>query len=187
MALLESIESKLHRNCIEILRLRLAVPARVRALQLKHEGQGGFISLTRSISAFSGNRCIRNLGTCSRFLKVFYSLWLIAVGATIYLPKPVAHAQSPTDFSISSRKIEDGWWCPESRRTIPHLQIGTADQIELSNSELISATLERANYRSLPPVENAIGYPPAWRSGLETRSVNPASLIQTELLPETFL
>src|SRR5262249_8731990 len=100
-----------------------------------------------------------------RFLTAIYSLWLIGVSGAICLPKLTAQAQqlSPAVFSINSRRIQNGWWCLGSRPTIPHLQIGTGDQIDLFNTALISSASEIENYRTISVLDDPAGTHPVTR------------------------
>ena len=139
-----------------------------------------------STSAFSANRVTNtvNVGIRKRFFTAFYSLWLIVLGGTICLPKLTAQAQllSTSEVSTSSRTIENGWWCPESRRTIPYLQLSTGDQIHLSNTALISPGPAIANYSSISLLDGPIGKHPAAGLGVGSQRVNPGPVLEAELL-----
>ena len=125
----------------------------------------------------------------NHLLRAAYALWLIIVSGTVCLPKLTAQAQqlSSAHFSIHPRSIQNGWWCLGSRRTIAHLQVGTGDQIDLLNTVLISSTPETENYRPISLLDDPIGNHPVARLAPESRGVNPGSLAEAELLPETLL
>lgn len=93
-------------------------------------------------------------------------------------------AQVPGNY----RAIDNGWWCPESRQSIPHLQISTGDQIHLSGAELISPAPEMANYRSVSLLDHSIGNHPGAGLRLGSQRLDPGPLLEAELsFQATFL
>lgn len=160
-------------------------------MEIQTLAKGELINLTDNMAALSLNRPAkaRNVVMLLQFLAAFSFLWLAALAGTICLSESTAQAQqlSAGDFSINSQKIEKGWWRPESRRAVPHLQIGTVDEIHLSNPELISPRREAANYRRISSDGEPIGIGPSPGLELETQNVSPNSLFRAEqLVPESF-
>lgn len=116
--------------------------------------------------------------------------WLTGLVGTICLLELTAQAQqfSATDFSINSQKNANGWWCPQLRRTVPHLQIGTVDEIHSSNLEPISSRRETANYRRISFDDHPIGNRQSLGLEHDTQNISLSSFFDAEqMVPESFL